>query len=134
ALFRLLAQGHRLGHGGGPAGTPAERGPAPRSPGKEGPGRYARARGRARTHRQYPLMGTELGMLYEIGQANRLGTRSSNQDRFAAVETDDAVLLVLADGMGGHRGGEMAAQILVDVASEALLNTPLPVRDVQRFL
>lgn len=73
-------------------------------------------------------------MLYEIGQANRLGTRSSNQDRFAAVETDDAVLLVLADGMGGHRGGEMAAQILVDVASEALLNTPLPVRDVQRFL
>ncbi|MGE0080444.1 MAG: PP2C family serine/threonine-protein phosphatase [Thiohalomonadaceae bacterium] len=73
-------------------------------------------------------------MLYEIGQANRLGTRASNQDRFAAVETDDAVLLVLADGMGGHRGGEMAAQILVDVASDALLNEPLPVRDVERFL
>lgn len=73
-------------------------------------------------------------MLYEIGQANRLGTRASNQDRFAAVETDDAVLLVLADGMGGHHGGEMAAQILVDTASAAINTESRPIANVARFL
>lgn len=73
-------------------------------------------------------------MLYEIGQANRLGTRPSNQDRFTAVELEDAVLLVLADGMGGHHGGEMAAQILVDVAAATLHEAPRPVHDGERFL
>jgi serine/threonine protein phosphatase PrpC len=73
-------------------------------------------------------------MQYEIGQANRLGTRASNQDRFAALEADDTVLLVLADGMGGHLGGEMAAQILVDTAGAALQTATRPIADVARFL
>lgn len=55
-------------------------------------------------------------MRYEIGQVNRLGNRSSNQDRFLAVESDEGVLLVLGDGMGGQAFGEVAAQLLVDIA------------------
>ncbi len=74
-------------------------------------------------------------MQYEIGQANRLGTRASNQDRFAALDRDEAtVLLVLADGMGGHAGGEMAAQILVDTAAAALHAATLPISDTTEFL
>ena len=52
--------------------------------------------------------------MYKTAQVSRLGNRPSNQDRFAVIETENAVLMVLADGMGGHARGELAAQILVD--------------------
>lgn len=73
-------------------------------------------------------------MRYEIGEANHLGNRNSNQDRFAAVSTDEGVLLVLADGMGGLAGGELAAQSMVDIARERYLNAQRPVEDAGHFL
>jgi serine/threonine protein phosphatase PrpC len=47
-------------------------------------------------------------------QSSRLGNRKINQDRSIVVTRDFATLLVLADGMGGHAGGELAAQTVVD--------------------
>lgn len=42
-------------------------------------------------------------------------TRTENQDRCAAFRrTDASQLIVVADGMGGHRGGGTAAQIAID--------------------
>lgn len=73
-------------------------------------------------------------MHYETGVANHLGNRSSNQDRFDIVESDDGVLLVLGDGMGGHAGGDVAAQALVDIARDRYLNGTRPVANPGRFL
>lgn len=73
-------------------------------------------------------------MEYEIGAANHLGNRNSNQDRFTAVETDEGVLLVLADGMGGQPGGDLAAQSLVDIARDRYLNATRPVAQAGHFL
>jgi len=73
-------------------------------------------------------------MRYEIGSANHLGNRNSNQDRFAVVETEEGILLVLADGMGGHAGGEIAAQTLVDIARDSYLDAVRPVAQAGRFL
>lgn len=73
-------------------------------------------------------------MRYEIGQANRLGNRSSNQDRFSAIETDEGVLLVLGDGLGGQACGEVAAQILVDCARDAYLQAVRPIANPREFL
>lgn len=53
-------------------------------------------------------------MRYATGQANRLGNRANNQDRCLVVEREDAVLLAVADGMGGHARGDLAAQTFVD--------------------
>ncbi len=73
-------------------------------------------------------------MKYEIGQVNRLGNRSSNQDRFSALETDEGVLLVLGDGMGGQACGEVAAQLLIDTARKAYLEATRPIDNAPTFL
>lgn len=73
-------------------------------------------------------------MKYEIGQVNRLGNRSSNQDRFSALETDEGVLLVLGDGMGGQACGEVAAQLLIDTARKAYMAANRPIVDAPTFL
>ncbi len=73
-------------------------------------------------------------MKYQIGKANRLGNRSTNQDRFAVVERPHSVLLVLADGMGGHEGGLLAASTLVVRFTEAFGNAPSPLPDPLMFL
>lgn len=73
-------------------------------------------------------------MIYELGQANRLGNRSSNQDRFAAIETEEGVLLALGDGMGGQASGDVAAQMLVDTARRLYLEAPRPIAEPAAFL
>jgi serine/threonine protein phosphatase PrpC len=74
-------------------------------------------------------------MNYTIAQESRIGGREINQDRAAWLATPDAVLMVVADGMGGHLQGEVAAQIAVDSFCERFrseANTLLP--DPARFL
>lgn len=69
--------------------------------------------------------------MYEIGLANRLGNRETNQDRITVIEDNSGVLLVLADGMGGTQKGEMAAQTLIDVAEEFYHHLPKPITDAK---
>ena len=57
-------------------------------------------------------------MNFSIAHESRIGGRESNQDRAAWLATEDAVLMVVADGMGGHSQGEVAAQIAVDTVIE----------------
>lgn len=52
-------------------------------------------------------------MKFSVYQASRTGGRHYNQDRVAHAYSNEALLLVLADGMGGHLHGEVAAQIAV---------------------
>lgn len=53
-------------------------------------------------------------MRFTARQTTRLGNRSSNQDRSLVLADADAVLLAVADGMGGHARGDLAAQALID--------------------
>jgi serine/threonine protein phosphatase PrpC len=71
---------------------------------------------------------------YETAQSSLLGNRSTNQDRCLVLEAPDAILLCLADGMGGHPKGEMAAQILMDNARRAFLTSRKPIASPHFFL
>ena len=53
-------------------------------------------------------------MKLSIFHESRVGARAYNQDRLGHWSTSDSLLLVLADGMGGHLLGEVAAQIAVE--------------------
>lgn len=70
-------------------------------------------------------------MKFTIYQNSRQGQRAHNEDRLAYSYSKDSLLLVLADGMGGHRHGEIAAQLAIKTLTDAfqrlakpLLNSP----------
>ena len=48
-----------------------------------------------------------------------LGARSNQQDSFSILAGDDALVLVLADGMGGYTGGELASRAAIEGFSQA---------------
>ena len=58
-------------------------------------------------------------MKYTIFQDTRIGKRPYQQDRLAHWHTKDSLFLVVADGMGGHAHGDVAAQIAVDCLGSA---------------
>jgi serine/threonine protein phosphatase PrpC len=52
-----------------------------------------------------------------IAQVSRIGRRPSNQDRIGHWRTAQTLLLVVADGMGGHAHGEFAAELALCYAA-----------------
>lgn len=60
-------------------------------------------------------------MKFSVHQASLIGDRKYNQDRVAFAYSQHAVLLVLADGMGGHSHGELAASIAIEVFIDAFV-------------
>jgi len=65
-------------------------------------------------------------MKFTVYQNSRIGPRASNQDRLAYSYSKDAILLVVADGMGGHANGEVAAEMAVQVLTNAFQQTATP--------
>jgi len=66
--------------------------------------------------------------------ANRLGNRTSNQDRCLVLERSDCVLLAVADGMGGHARGDLAAETAVNSLSHSFLSQHEAVAEPGQFL
>jgi len=54
-----------------------------------------------------------------IVQASVVGARELNEDRIGHWSASDAVLMAVADGLGGHMHGEIAAQIAIDTLGGA---------------
>ena len=74
-------------------------------------------------------------MNFSIHQASHIGNRKFNQDRVAYSYSNDALLLVLADGMGGHLHGELAASLIIETFTKAFANEANPrILDPKGFL
>ncbi len=74
-------------------------------------------------------------MRFTIYQESRQGGRKNNEDRTSYCYSRDALLMVIADGMGGHHHGEIAAQIAVQTLADSFQREAKPkVADPFRFL
>lgn len=73
-------------------------------------------------------------MEIEYAKVSALGDRNDNQDRAAIVVAEDAALMMVFDGMGGHSDGALAAETGLEVVQELFVNSRKPVFDPQGFL
>src|SRR2546427_5445643 len=71
-------------------------------------------------------------MRFSVFQLSRRGGRALNEDRMGYCYTREAVLFVLADGMGGHPEGEVAAQLALQVMSVHFQRQAKPLLDDPR--
>jgi serine/threonine protein phosphatase PrpC len=65
-------------------------------------------------------------MKYALAQQTRLGARAMNEDRIGCWSTSAAVLMAVADGLGGHEHGEVAAELAVTLLGAAFQREALP--------
>lgn len=74
-------------------------------------------------------------MRFSVYQESHIGGRRNNQDRMGYSFTRDALLLLLADGMGGHIQGEMAATIALQTIGSLFQQHANPyVKKPEKFL
>jgi serine/threonine protein phosphatase PrpC len=65
-------------------------------------------------------------MKFSIYQSSRQGGRKYNQDRVAYSYSKDSLMMAVADGMGGHLHGELAAQITVQLLASSFQRQSTP--------
>ena len=74
-------------------------------------------------------------MKFSVFQLSRIGSRQNNEDRMGYCYTRESSLFLLADGMGGHPQGEVAAQLALEAISALYQKEALPlVADPAQFL
>lgn len=73
-------------------------------------------------------------MEIEYAKVSALGDRQDNQDRAAVVVAEDAALMLVFDGMGGHSDGALAAETGLKVVQDMFTESPMPIFDPQGFL
>jgi len=74
-------------------------------------------------------------MKFSVFQVSRKGGRLKNEDRMGYCYTRESGLFVLADGMGGHPEGEVAAQMALQTIAALYQREARPMlKDVKAFL
>lgn len=74
-------------------------------------------------------------MRFSVYQESHIGGRKNNQDRMGYSFTRDSLLLLLADGMGGHIQGEVAATIALQTFASLFQQQAKPhIKKPEQFL
>ena len=67
-------------------------------------------------------------MRYALVHDSRIGARRTNQDRIGCWSTEQTLLMAVADGLGGHLHGEVAAELATGLLGEKAPERRAPVR------
>ncbi len=67
-----------------------------------------------------------------VGSSQILGERNDQEDNYSVIKSDDGLLAVLADGMGGLLNGKLASKLAVDTFLEEFVKD-YRLKDVEKF-
>jgi PPM family protein phosphatase len=70
----------------------------------------------------------------EHAELSLVGDREDNQDRVTTAVTENAALVIVIDGMGGHSDGSRAADTALKSLLDSFQRTPTPMFDPLGFL
>jgi serine/threonine protein phosphatase PrpC len=73
-------------------------------------------------------------MRIEYAKVSAVGDRQDNQDRAAVIVAEEAALMLVFDGMGGHSDGARAAEVGLRTIQDMFTAARLPIFDPQGFL
>jgi serine/threonine protein phosphatase PrpC len=74
-------------------------------------------------------------MKFSVFQISRKGGRDKNEDRMGYCFTNSSAIFLLADGMGGHPEGEVAAQLALQTISGLFQKEARPeLTDIKAFI
>jgi serine/threonine protein phosphatase PrpC len=73
-------------------------------------------------------------MKIEYTKVSVLGDREDNQDRAAVIVSENAAIMLVFDGMGGHADGAIAAEVGMKTVQNLFTSSSLPLLDPQGFL
>ena len=73
-------------------------------------------------------------MKIEYAKVSALGDRQDNQDRAAVIVSENAAMMLVFDGMGGHADGAVAAEVGLKTVQDMFTKASLPMLDPQGFL
>jgi serine/threonine protein phosphatase PrpC len=71
---------------------------------------------------------------FHAARATATGARVNNEDRSFFFTTGDISFCGVADGLGGHPRGEVAAQLIVDVCEARFRQCPQPLDNPEAFM
>lgn len=73
-------------------------------------------------------------MKFQVGSTTRVGNRRTNEDSYAVLSNPHTVLLLIADGMGGHDGGKLASETFIKTVERLFNKHTGPIADPVSFL
>jgi len=73
-------------------------------------------------------------MKIEYSKVSALGDRQENQDRAAVIVSENAAIMLVFDGMGGHADGAIAAEVGMQTVQDLFTSATIPLLDPQGFL
>jgi len=71
---------------------------------------------------------------FDAARISLTGNRNSNQDRSLVLAHHGAIIMALADGLGGHPRGEVAAQLFIDICESLFRQEQKPMQDPEHFM
>lgn len=61
-------------------------------------------------------------MIYTYASHSDIGKRGNNEDSFNIVRSEESLIAIVADGLGGHANGEVASKIAADLIPQSLID------------